>query len=590
MPLTKTDLLLLPEAFSSFYNDDDPFRQIVEEYYLTGNFEGAVDALRKMLQDGLVNEQDGPVFDQDRLVDERYGDYLLTALILTSTINAPNITKFLIDNGANPTLKCSIEEEDKRFTALEAAFECEHYETVKLLLKYEADFIEEQTGLTIAVGTGQYLQFNINQLVGTRQEYTRLTDAAMNENIEKVIFLLENDADPYLGEKSSYHTVFDLARKNDRIFDALKENISRNLKDYTEKYASEDKLHFMGSPNDALAKIVNDKLKINSQRYPELKKLFTDFLKSKDQLATQRLDRLSVAHELLTCIENPKLFPQSWGSNLCGMVTLSQVMLMDTPKAFVKMALELASEGKTRSPVEIKASHDCLMNATNISGFVTESMRHTFNILGYHPANPNEAILGATRPKRLVSFLEGVGYAEIQESMVVNRSNRQELPTFFRAALGGIYSNKHTDYDTPASLCDAFLENMKTDNKRAIAHFSRELTDAIIYSRPLRQDTGVSANAAGIDFIPIEQSHYVVIKSICEEKSNDGTDMVSVTLFTYGAEHTAKIPKDQFIEGFRGAIIATTPQAAMHIKFKTKYNSEIPENEEVKAGKNHSPN
>lgn len=270
-----------------------------------------------------------------------------------------------------------------------------------------------------------------------------------------------------------------------------------------------------------------------------------------------RLNLQNILLELEKLISSPHNLDQG-NRSLCGMASFCVQLLQDEPHMFLRMAIDLLCDGKTTTPIPLIATPELVDQSDSVSDFVLQTLRHNLNvILPYHSNTLHEGILGCTRPKELVELLKVAGYDNIRETTIAHTTQDIEIPSPFRAAMGGLYSDYHHTFKNRTDNLDYVIEQMKQHPEDSVIFLLRmPLIQYIIHGKPL---TECRNNLSTISFfIPVEFTHFLNVNDLKINK--DG--LITIGVSTYGQKIYSSLTKEALAPYFDGAIIARSPSVA----------------------------
>lgn len=268
------------------------------------------------------------------------------------------------------------------------------------------------------------------------------------------------------------------------------------------------------------------------------------FLKDNTKLYYKEVNKLKIALEMYHAVTDTKMIDQH-KRNLCGIVVVLSIWLMDDPATCMYSFIQLLKTGFCEFPLSLQASSFSRDNDDNFSDIFLSAIKNSSNTFGYSP-NLFEKFRSATEPGMIYNLLHKIGNRKVTEATKLLTTNNNDLAWFYFILDPNIYAKDHTQFKNKKESFNKLL-NKYDDGHHIIMYITLDLGKAI-KSKNQQIDATVADSILGV-----ASHHYVLLRDIQYDESNK---KINVTIWTWGGEYQASIDEDFFFENFFGFISA----------------------------------
>ena len=267
---------------------------------------------------------------------------------------------------------------------------------------------------------------------------------------------------------------------------------------------------------------------------------------------------LHMIAEFSNILLHPEMIDQK-ETTLCGPAALVSLLVLKRPKMLFDLGVELVTQGKTQAPLKLTLSKYSTNKATSFIEILLTEIRRAGNYTGYSPERYGEEFQGLTPPRLLVTWLNAFGLDKVEDlSLPITTSGRtpskKEEGLYF--LLDVVFLRFHADsYHTFQSKEENlnYLIQKINEGKQAIVLFSTDWVEEIhsqdtqtqYIPNPSILESGLTyCFGMGID-------HYVLVTSLTSTNRQ-----VECEFTTWGKKYKCSMSQDEFLNCYRGAIIA----------------------------------
>jgi hypothetical protein len=234
----------------------------------------------------------------------------------------------------------------------------------------------------------------------------------------------------------------------------------------------------------------------------------------------------------------------------------------------VTLSLDLVMQGETREAIVLNLSAYSKTQAIDlVDVLLTEIKRSSKGLwTTYSPTSSLASVQGYTSTKSMCSWLERFGYDDIHDLTLMLEEDGQVLSKPKQALLYMAFQNFHAHKNEDAVLLKennlkGNLENViarRQKNQEVMLLLSGDLMDRISFSNTLppryRPEKGTNT------VLGIASGHFVCLQqgNVLEEPQG-GPQHIHMEIMTWGRRWSFELPLEEFLHGYRGAIVATPP-------------------------------
>jgi len=268
------------------------------------------------------------------------------------------------------------------------------------------------------------------------------------------------------------------------------------------------------------------------------------------------LHPFNIIAEVAELLHKPELIDQE-DTKLCGPAALLTTLVKSNPQAFVGLALELLTKAKTEQPLKLDLSKHSKNEATAFAGVLMTEIRRASNFTGYSPTSVREEIQGVTNPRVLCDWLQTFGFQDVEDLSFMMNHRGAPLAKPLHMLLDIVFYGFHKDKETSLSQVE-ILQKLSAElnrGKQVILFLSEKFMDAIekLEFRDYPEvEVRVHHHANFGCCVPID--HYAYLNKLREVGDN-----IEFEVMTYGKIFSQTLSKEEFLSGFRGAVLATAP-------------------------------
>lgn len=251
-------------------------------------------------------------------------------------------------------------------------------------------------------------------------------------------------------------------------------------------------------------------------------------------------------------------------TNLCGPAALVSLLVLKRPKMLFDLGIKLVAQGKTQAPLSLTLSSYSTNRATSFIEILLTEIRRAHNLTGYSPESLRENFQGLTPPRLLVTWLNAFGLDEIEDLILPTttsgRTPSKGLYFLLNVAFIKFHANSYHTFRSKEENLNYLIQKIN-EGKQAIVLFSADWVDEIDSKHTKAQGTNIKAVQhthhlsileRGFTYcfkMPID--HYVLVTALTCTK-----ERVECEFTTYGKKYKCEMNRDEFLNGYRGAIVA----------------------------------
>lgn len=314
----------------------------------------------------------------------------------------------------------------------------------------------------------------------------------------------------------------------------------------------------------------------------EIKNTLTELLNSNTKHKQYQLVHISTFNilnlvaELADILENPYLIDQS-ERPLCGPASALTLLTKVSPNLLVNLSLELILNCKIYFPFKLSLSvYSKTQSISLVDVLLTEIRRSlTDNFNTYSPTSVLACVQALTPPGLMYALLEKFGFQDVSDLTVILKANaKSELSKPQKAliymAFHAFQAKKKQDKfllgkGNLKQNLEMIIKTKQSNEKEVILFLSVDLMNKILarYLPTALQEDFLKQEAHPLlklanQVLGMSVDHYVYLNSCNLIKNEDEDEYVEMELLTWGSTLNVYLPIDEFLQGYRGAILTTS--------------------------------